>query len=119
VLLVSNAGCSQSWAPDAGIISKVESSIKPSDIPLRYSPGHPPVIGQYARYYFGYMANNHRMIRGELVLPFGSKMKPAGIYVVDSQREFPTIFDGGCSVMHVVYDVDAGRLVSLQCNGVA
>ncbi len=59
------------------------------------------------------------MISGELVLPFGSKMKSAGIYIVSSKREFPTIFDGGCSVMHVVYDVEAGRVVSLQCNGIA
>ena len=102
---------------DAAIISKLESNIKPSDIPLRYLPAHPPIIAQYARYYFGYKADNHRMIRGELILPFRSKMKPAGIYVVGSQREFPTIFDGGCAVIHVVYDVEAGHMISLQCNG--
>jgi hypothetical protein len=112
------SGGAQDWTPDAAIISKLESDIKRSDIPLRYLSGHPPIIAQYARYYFGYKADNHRMIRGELILPFGSKMKPAGIYVVGSQREFPTIFDGGCAVMQVVYDVEAGRMVSLQCNGV-
>jgi hypothetical protein len=57
------------------------------------------------------------MIRGELALPIGSKMKPAGTYVVGSKREFPMIFDGGCAVMHIVYDVEVSRLVSLQCNG--
>jgi hypothetical protein len=117
VLLASSAGCAQSWTPDAAIISRLESSIKPGDIPLRYSPGHPPVIDQYARYYFGYMANNHKMIRSKFVLPFHSKMKPAGVYMVGSEREFPIVFDGGCGVMHVVYDVDASLVVSLRCNG--
>jgi hypothetical protein len=119
MLLMANSGRAQNWTPDAAIISKVESDIKPSDIPLEYPTGHPPIIGHYARYYFGYIgANNHRMISGELVLPW-SKMKAAGIYVVGSQREFPRISDGGCAVMHVVYDVEAGHMVSLQCNGLA
>ena len=119
VFLVANAGCAQHWIPDPSIISKLESAIKPSDIPPQYSPGHPPIIGQYARYYFGYKTNNRRMIIGELVRPSGPKMKPAGIYVVGSQREFPTIMDGGCFVMHLVYDVEAGQIVSLKCNGLA
>ena len=119
VLLAPNSVCAQSWTPDVAIISKLETGIKPSDRPLRYSPGHLPVVGQYARYYFGYKANNHRMISGEFVFPFGTKMKPAGIYMVGSERGFPTIFDGGCSVIHVVYDVEEVRMVSLQCNGVA
>ena len=59
------------------------------------------------------------MIRGELIMPFGLKEKPAGIYVVGSEKEFPMFEDGGCAVMHVVYDVDAGQVVSLRCNGFA
>ncbi len=120
VLLVANlVGCAQGWTPDASIISKMEAGIKPSDIPPQYAPGHPPIISQYARYYFGYKAHNRRMIRGELVRSSISEMKPAGIYIVRSQREFPVIFDGGCSVMHLVYDVEAGKIGSLQCNGLA
>ncbi|HEY1215373.1 MAG TPA: hypothetical protein VGE93_17215 [Bryobacteraceae bacterium] len=119
VLLVVNSGCAKGWTPDASIISKMEAGIKPSDIPPRYSPGRPPIIGQYARYYFGYKAHNRRMIHGVLILPFGPKMKPAGIYVVRSQREFPVILDGGCSVMHLVYDLEANQIVSLECNGLA
>ena len=75
------------------------------------------MIAQYARYYFAYKANNRRMIRGELVRPFGPKMKPPGIYVVRSQKEFPIILDGGCAIMHLVYDVEADQIMSLQCNG--
>ena len=117
MFLMTIAGYAQNWTPDAATISKVESGIKPSDIPQQYLPGHRPVIAGYARYYFGYTANNHRMIRGELIMPFGSKMKSAGIYVVASEKEFPMIFGGGCAVIHVVYDVEAGHIVSLRCNG--
>jgi hypothetical protein len=119
MFLIAIAGCAQNWTPDAATISKLESGIKPSDIPLQYLPGHRPVIAEYARYYFGYTANNHRMIRGELIIPFGSKMKPAGTYVVRSEKEFPMISDGGCAVMHMVYDVEAGHIMSLRCNGLA
>jgi hypothetical protein len=119
VFWMTIAGYAQHWTPDVATISKVESSIKPSDIPQQYLPGHRPVIAEYARYYVGYTANNHRMIRGELIMPFGSRMKPAGTYVVGSEKDFPMIFDGGCAVMHVVYDVEAGHIVSLRCNGVA
>ncbi len=118
VIMVS-LGCAQSWTPDAAIISKVELGIRLSDIPPQYSPENPPIIAQYARYYVGYKANNHRMISGEFVLSMGSKSKPAGIYIVSSKIEFPTIFDGGCSVLHIIYDVDEAHLVSLKCNGFA
>lgn len=59
------------------------------------------------------------MIGGEFVLPVGPDMKPAGIYTVSSRKGSPTIFDGGCSVMRVTYDVEEDQIVSLQCkNGV-
>ena len=69
-LLTSAMGCAQHWTPDAATIHKVESDIQTSDIPLPYSSGHRPVIAQYARYYSAYRANGHRMITGELVLPW-------------------------------------------------
>jgi hypothetical protein len=111
-------GATQSWTPDAATISKLESNIKPGDIP-KFSNGHRPIVTEYARYYAPYTAGNHRMIRGELVRPMASNMKPAGIYVVGSEKDFPLIFDGGCSIVIVVYDVETARVVSLKCNGYA
>jgi hypothetical protein len=100
--------------PDAATISKLESNI---EIPT-FGNEPPPTVSEYARYYAPYMAGDHRMIRGELVRPMGSR-KPAGIYVVGSEKDFPHIFDGGCSVVHVVYDVETASVVSLKCNGYA
>jgi hypothetical protein len=111
-------GATPAWTPDAATISKLESNIKPEDIP-KFSDGHQPLVTEYARYYAPYMAGDHRMIRGELVIPIGSKMKPAGVYVVDGEKDFPHISDGGCAIVHVVYDVETARVVSLKCNGYA
>jgi hypothetical protein len=116
--VTTTLGATPGWTPDAATISKLESNIKPGDIP-KLGSGHRPIVTEYARYYAPYMAGDHRMIRGELVRPMGSNMKPAGIYVVDSEKDFPLIFDGGCSIVNLVYDVETARLVSLKCNGYA
>lgn len=34
-------------------------------------------------------------------------------------EELPLVFDGGCSVVTVVFDVARDRVVSTKCNGVA
>ena len=111
--------CSQNWQPDAGVISKLESSIKPGDIANSHPPDGPHPLSTYARYYTADMVEGKRMIRGEFVLPMGSRGKPVGMYVVSSVRDFPVIFDGGCSVVNILYDIEAARIVSLKCNGYA
>lgn len=119
VLLVTHSGCALQSALEAAVITKLERSITTSDMPRQYLAGQPPVITTYARYYFGYLANGRKMIRGEFVVPFGSGMKPAGVYMVKDATDFPIIDDGGCAVMQVVYDVEAEHIVSLKCNGLA
>ncbi|RZJ02735.1 MAG: hypothetical protein EON89_14200 [Brevundimonas sp.] len=41
--------------------------------------------------------------------------QPAGI-VISQTGQLPKIFHGGCSVVNVIYDPQAGRLVSAWCN---
>jgi hypothetical protein len=134
LIFAANVACAApNWTPDAATISRLESSIKPGDIPrsgpsTQYPSGHSPLIAEYARYYAGYTAEGHHMIRGELVMPAalgnvviltGSKTKPVGIYVVGSEKDFPDILDGGCAVVHVIYAVETAHVVSLKCNGYA
>jgi hypothetical protein len=112
---------SQDWTPDSATIGKLESCIKKGDIPDwgRSTKGHSPVIADYARYYTGYMADGQQMVAGEFIVPSGSNSKPAGVYVVRSRKDFPLIYDGGCSIVNIVYSVKLGKIVSLACNGVA
>jgi hypothetical protein len=112
MFLVALSASAQNWVPDEAVLSKLEVSV------TQYHSRRPVAVASYARFYFGYTAENHRMIHGEYVLSRGSMSKPAGIYVVGSQKELPRIFDGGCSVINMIYDVEAGQIVSLECNGI-
>ena len=38
---------------------------------------------------------------------------------ITSVDRFPVVADGGCSVVNMLYDVDADRMVWLHCNGLA
>lgn len=55
-----------------------------------------------------------RRIVGVLVSPLVVQ-RPAGI-VIDETGRLPKVFHGGCSVVNVVYDPEAGQLVSAWCN---
>jgi hypothetical protein len=91
------------WRPDASDIEKLERRVEASD---------PVKVVAYARYYSGFLSRSHHIIRGDYV-KFGYK---PGVYVDETA---PDIFDGGCGVFHVVYDVDADVVLSHYCNGTA
>ncbi len=118
VTIVATLAATPSWTPDRATIDKLEASPRLNDL-LKFSNGRQPIVAEYERYYYPYLVDGHRMIRGEFVVPFGSKMKPAGVYIVSSEKEFPIIFDGGCGIVNLVYDVEKAQLVSLACNGLA
>ena len=105
------------WTPDTLLISKLEATIQPGDFPKWGYVGHPPIATDYVRYYTGTMTHGHRMISGEWVLLHITDKKRAGIYVVRSEKDFPIVYDGSCGIVHVVYSVETGHLVSLTCNG--
>jgi hypothetical protein len=67
----------------------------------------------YARHYAGVMQGDRRIISGVFVAE-GIGEKP-GVYVA-SEAELPAILDGGCSVIHVTYDLSSKDLTS-RCNG--
>jgi hypothetical protein len=99
----------QPWQPDTAEISKLEAG----DFPRL---GHSPDLSTYARYYAGISENGHHLIVGELLTLVGDS-RTAGVHIVAGEKDFPVIFDGGCSVMHIRYDVDTSQIISLICNG--
>src|SRR5471032_79553 len=93
-------------------IAKLESIVR---IPA--GPGSAPIpLAQYQRYYTGIVVHGRRMISGEFVV-FGGQ-KP-GIFPVGREEDFPGIMDGGCGVVHLLYDIAAKRITEIGCNGVA
>jgi hypothetical protein len=107
------AAAGGNWTPDAQTIKRLEAAI--------HVPGGPGSrdlpVATYARYYAGVTLAGRRTIVGELVLPAIMGQK-AGVHI-GSEDDFPGIFDGGCDVVYLTYDVQRARIVSIMCNGIA
>jgi len=56
------------------------------------------------------------MVHGEWIYPEGPNETTAGVRILTEPR-LPVIFDGGCAIVNVVYDVDIARVISVMCNG--
>ena len=95
------------WRPDQHILTRLESSIK---LPADAKP-----LTSYARYYAGASERGRRVVRGVLVQR--SDKKP-GVSVV-APSDLPEIYDGGCGVIDLAYDVASEQIVSLECHGSA
>jgi hypothetical protein len=106
----------QSWTPSDADIAKLEAGIKLNTL-SGWNARLPPVSG-YTRYYAGSAMNDVQVIFGELVMPLGSGYKP-GIHIVGNKRAFPTIYDGGCAVINLVYSLKQQKILSIECNGFA
>lgn len=111
---IAAVGCTAKLEPDAATIRKMESKIV---VPRLDGGPHQPTLADFARYYAASTSNSHRTIVGEMVIPFGPPTKSVGIYVVGSKNEFPAIFNGGCAVLYLVYDIDTEQVISLKCGG--
>ena len=111
------------WAPDVRMIAALEPQIRtPANAPEAIGP-----IDSYARFYIGVTIKGRRMIRGELVQVARECSEPkhdvgllceyrAGLHV---NEDLPSILDGGCAIVNLLYDPTANRIVWLHCNGVA
>jgi len=112
------------WKPGKKVIAKL-------DFAFRNSPrwhGTPPEFDDYFRYYAGVTIKGRRMIRAEFTdFPNSTRIVKNEIEFyqdgpavqVVSLDKFPSVFDGGCGVVNMLYDVDADRMVWLHCNGLA
>ena len=94
----------KSWTPSSELVRQVETELKmPAGTKLP----------SYARYYYGQVLQGHRMLMGEFVL--GSDAP--GVHIVTPEK-VPKIFDGGCSLIDLKYDVVMNVVVDVSCNGV-
>jgi hypothetical protein len=101
------------WTPTRGDIAHIEAGLK---LPMVPTPSGP--LKDYERYYAGIVRNGHRMIRAEFVA-LGITPQARGQVHITSEDKFPVIMDGGCGIVSLLYDVEAGRIVSVGCNGLA
>jgi len=93
------------WKPTFQQITSVESNLV---LPQGAYP-----LSSYVRYYAGEIANQKRFVKGVFLY----KTVPGRVEIVESDR-LPQVFDGGCSVVNLVYSVDEQRVISIFCQGV-
>jgi hypothetical protein len=96
---------SPDWVPDISLVTKIEASL--------HLPDGAASLSSYTRYYAGTIKNGHRILLGHFEAGSGK------VQIVRSVRELPVIYDGGCSIVSIRYDVTAERVLDLFCNGVA
>jgi hypothetical protein len=97
------------WLPDMGTVAKLEAQI---NMPSGTRP-----LNAYVRFYTGYQnAPGQRTIHGVLLAheindslgPDWEGTRPVNIVPF---RRFPLINDGGCSNLHVEYDMRANAVI--------
>lgn len=71
-------------------------------------------VNSYRRYYSGTTVGNSKIVTGTFV----AQGEVGGIKIV-KMKDQPQIFDGGCSVVNLKYEIDLKRVVSIFCNGSA
>lgn len=122
------------WKPGKRTIAKVDFAFRNAS---RWR-GSPPDIAGYDRYYAGITINGRRRVSAEFAQAFTNtdciisqdktvhpfppvclaKPRQGEVYVVPEER-FPSAKGGGCSFIYLLYDVDAERMIQLDCNAPA
>lgn len=86
-------------------ICRIESEIK--DLPGKNK------LSEYSRVYAGRMEDGRYIVTGVLM-----RSRDSTVEIVPHE-ELPLVFDGGCDVITVKYDLQEKIVLSIRCNGEA
>jgi len=108
------------WNPGKATIAKLDFTFRNAG---RWH-GSPPAIDRYNRYYTGVTIKGRRTVRAEFTIfpeteivdgKVEYRVDKNPVHVVPVDR-FPLIVDAGCSgVINMLYDVDADRMIRIDC----
>jgi hypothetical protein len=107
------------WTPDAALAARIEAAMQ--DYLKRAYPDLAPLDG-YSRYYWGVTIDGKPVVRGN-VLMLGSRAASIsatlapGVHLASDWDNGPHLFDGGCSNIRIIYDVNAAKFRELACDG--
>jgi hypothetical protein len=110
------------WTPSDGQIAELEELFRLPAVELRRRFGNFDLgvplgnLRDYARHYAGVTEGGRRIVVGVFVEAGWFHHEPAGIYI-GSEAELPVIFDGGCGVITLRYDL-SNKEIRAWCNGV-
>jgi hypothetical protein len=91
------------WTPSVSLVEQIETKIK--------MPKGTALNG-YSRHYYGVVQSKHRILIGVYI----QTDKSPGVKI-SPMATVPKVFDGGCGVVNLKYDVDQGRTLAIFCNG--
>lgn len=108
------------WTP-------LESNIRQLERKLRV-PDQNYELKEYVRHYWGTIEKETKILNAHYHIPFeeytgrdftidGTGM--ADTIIINSVTGPPVIFDGGCSVLRIRWNMKSRELISINCNGVA
>jgi hypothetical protein len=105
---LASMGCAaaeSAWTPDRKVIEEIEHTVS---LPAEAKP-----IVQYSRYYAGSVRHGIRVVVGTWITGLDvSRIAP-------SEADLPVIYDGGCGIVNIEYDVKRHCFIRIYCNGVA
>ena len=105
---LASIGCAaaeSAWTPDRKVIEEVEHTVS---LPAGAKPNV-----QYSRYYAGAVRNGTRVVVGTWITGLDVSR------IVRTEADLPVIYDGGCGIVNIEYDLKRHRFVKVYCNGVA
>jgi hypothetical protein len=104
--------CGPAFSADREFVPS-EHEIAALENAIRLPDGSKP-LGQYRRFYAGKVEDGKHMI----VAIFKLDPSNAAVGIV-GLAHLPVVFDGGCSVVDVQYEVESRSFLDVRCGGVA
>jgi hypothetical protein len=102
-LLPNCSGADPAALPSNAEVAAIERSVV---LPSGAEP-----LEKYSRHYASVGDKEHRVIRGIYLLGDGTGV------IITTAEKLPVVFDGGCSVITVEWDVLARAFLEVSCNG--
>ena len=108
------------WTPQESNIRQLERKLRVPDQSYK--------LKDYVRHYWGTIENETKILNAHYHVPLEEykgvdfTIKGTGTadtIVINSVEGPPTVFDGGCSVLRIRWNMKSGELISIHCNGVA
>ena len=98
------------WTPTLALIQEIERIVQ--------MPNGARPLAAYTRYYAGRTVKGRQLVLGTYVARSTSSASLKPINIVDSEKELPMIFDSGCGVLNLAFDIPTKRVMAVTCNGV-
>jgi hypothetical protein len=111
ICAVGASDLASEWMPTLADIASVEATLS--------MPEGSSSLKKYIRYYAGTVVKGHRVLLGHFERGPSATGADGEVRIAKSKEDLPVVFDGGCSIIFLRYDMTERRPLNFSCNGVA